>query len=133
MKRQWLGWKYALMIIGLAVLALLVMDFNNRMAELKRLSSQSELVAAEVTSLVQTQTHLQTQIAYATSEAAVMEWAYQEGHWLREGDVPVVPLAEGSAPEPTAMPIPTQTPESNWQIWFSLFFDRQPPSNFISP
>jgi hypothetical protein len=121
------------MIIGLAVLTLLVMDFNNRMAELKRLSSQHELVAAEVTSLVQTQTHLETQIAYATSEAAVMEWAYQEGHWLREGDVPVVPLPDGSAPEPTAMPIPTQTQESNWQIWFSLFFDRQPPSNFISP
>jgi hypothetical protein len=133
MKRQWLGWKYALMIIGLAVLALLVMDFNNRMAELKRLSGQRELVAAEVTSLVRTQTHLQTQIAYATSEAAVMEWAYQEGHWLREGDVPVVPLPEGSVPEPTPVPIPTQTQASNWQIWFSLFFDRQPPSNFPSP
>jgi hypothetical protein len=133
MKRQWLGWKYALMIIGLAVLVLLVMDFNNRMAELKRLSSQREEVAAEVTSLLQTQTHLETQITYATSEAAVMEWAYQEGHWLREGDVPVVPLPDGSAPEPTPVPVPTQTQQSNWEIWFSLFFDRQPPANFISP
>jgi hypothetical protein len=133
MMRQWLGWKYALVIIGLVVLALLVMDFNNRMAELKRLSAQRDVVAAEVTSLVQTQTHLGTQIAYATSEAAVMEWAYQEGHWLREGDIPVIPLPDGDPSEPTAVPTLVPTQASNWQVWFSLFFDRQPPANIASP
>ena len=102
MRRQWLGWKYALAVIGLAVLTLLVMDFNNRMAELRRLSDQRVIVAGRATDLVRTQQNLETKIAYATSEAAVLEWAYQEGKWVREGDVPIVPLAEpGSAPEPT--------------------------------
>ena len=124
MRRQWLGWKYALIVIGLIVLTLLVMDFNNRMAELRRLSDQQKIVAAEVTELVRTQTHLETQIAYATSDAAVLEWAYEEGKWIREGDYPVVPLAvEESTPEPTIAPTATQVPEPNWEIWMSLFVD----------
>ena len=125
MKRQWLGWKYALTIIGLIVLALLVMDFNNRMAELRQLSDQKEAVAVEATQLAQTKVYLETQIAYATSDRAVLEWAYSEGHWIREGDVRVVPLAEAeSTPEATEAPEPTATPESPWRIWLSLFIDR---------
>ncbi|HEY5571891.1 MAG TPA: hypothetical protein VIK64_02655, partial [Anaerolineales bacterium] len=64
MRRQWLGWKYALAVIGLAVLTLLVMDFNNRMAELRRLSDQRVIVAGRATDLVRTQQNLETQIAY---------------------------------------------------------------------
>ena len=125
MRRQWLGWKYALAVIGLAVLTLLVMDFNNRMAELRRLSDQRVIVAGRATDLVRTQQNLETQIAYATSEAAVLEWAYQEGKWVREGDVPIVPLGEpGSAPEPTPAPAATAAPESNLEIWLSLFLDE---------
>jgi hypothetical protein len=74
---------------------------------------------------MRTQQNLQTQMAYATSEAAVLEWAYQEGKWVREGDVPIVPLAEpGSAPEPTPAPAATAVPESNLEIWLSLFLDE---------
>jgi cell division protein FtsB len=124
MKRQWLGWKYALLVIGLVILVLLVMDFNNRMAELRRLSDQREVVAAEVAALEQTRISLETQIAYATSEGAVMQWAYQEGRWVQQGDVLVVPVSPGeSTPVPQAMLSPTPQPESNWKIWLSLFFD----------
>ena len=125
MIRQWLGWKYALMVIGLLVLVLLVMDFNSRMAELRRLSDKKDEVAAQVTSLVQTQTQLETQIAYATSDLAVMEWGYQEGHQAREGDFPVVPLEEpGGEPEATKVPRPTPQIDNNWQVWLSLFVDE---------
>jgi cell division protein FtsB len=125
MKRQWLGWKYALVIIGLVILTLLVMDFNNRMAELRRLSDQKEIVAAKVTNLVNTQQSLETQIAFATSDAAVLEWAYQEGKWVREGDHPVVPLQPpGETPEPTVVAVVTPQPENNLEIWLSLFVDR---------
>ena len=124
MRRQWLGWKYALLVIGLVILALLVMDFNNRMADLRRLSDQRELVAAQVTELAQTRTSLETQIAYATSEAAVRQWAYQEGRWVQQGDVLVVPVSPGeSTPAPQVSATPTPQPESNWKIWLSLFFD----------
>ena len=126
MKRSWLGWKYALLVIGLVVLTLLVMDFNNRMAELRRLSDKREDVAVEATGLMQTQVHLETQIAYATSEAAVVEWAYEEGHMVREGENLVIPLAyPGFTPEVTVIPTATPEPESNLQIWFSLFLESR--------
>jgi cell division protein FtsB len=126
MKRTWLGWKYALLVIGLIVLALLVMDFNNRMAELRRLSDKKEDVAAEATNLVETQIYLETQIAYTTSEAAVRDWAYEEGHMVREGENLVIPLEyPGFTPEVNIIPTPTPAPESNWQIWLSLFLESR--------
>jgi cell division protein FtsB len=126
MKRTWLGWKYALLVIGLIVLTLLVMDFNNRMAELRRLSDKREDVAVEATNLVQTQVQLKTQITYATSEAAVEEWAYEEGHMVREGENLVIPLEyPGFTPEVTILPTATPEPKSNWQIWVSLFLESR--------
>ncbi len=126
MKRTWLGWKYALLVIGLIVLTLLIMDFNNRMAELSRLSDKREDVAVDATSLVQTQLQLETQIAYATSGAAVEEWAYEEGHMVREGENLVIPLEyPGYTPEVTIIPTATPVPKSNWQIWVSLFLESR--------
>jgi cell division protein FtsB len=126
MKRTWLGWKYALIVIGLVVLTLLVMDFNNRMAELSRLSDKREDVAVEATGLRQTQVFLETQVAYATSVAAVEEWAYEEGHMVREGENLVIPLEyPGFTPEVTIVPTPTPEPESNFQIWLSLFLESR--------
>ena len=122
MKRTWLGWKYALIVIGLVVLTLLVMDFNNRMAEQRRLSDKREDVAVEATDLRHTQVYLETQIAYATSEAAVREWAYEEGHMVREGENLVIPLEyPGFTPEVTIIPTATHETETNFQIWLSLF------------
>jgi cell division protein FtsB len=126
MKRTWLGWKYALLVIGLIVLTLLVMDFNNRMAEFRRLSDKREDVAVEATNLVQTQVQLETQIAYATSEGAVEEWAYEEGHMVREGENLVIPLEyPGFTPKVTILPTATPEPKSNWQIWISLFLESR--------
>ncbi len=113
------------MIIGLVVLALLVMDFNSRMEDLRRLRDQQGVVVREVTEMAETQAHLETQIAFATSEGAVEEWAYVEGHWVRQGDQPVVPVSPpGTTPQATSSPLPTLQPASNWQIWVSLFFDQ---------
>ncbi|UCE00587.1 MAG: hypothetical protein JSV42_07695 [Chloroflexota bacterium] len=126
MKRTWLGWKYALLVIGLVVLTLLVMDFNNRMAELRRLSDRRDDVAFEATNLMNTQVFLETQIAYATSEAAVDKWAYEEGHMVREGENLVIPLEyPGFTPEVTVLPTATPEPESNFQIWLSLFLESR--------
>ena len=126
MKLNWLGWKYALVVIGVIVLALLVMDFNNRMAELRRLSDKKEDVAAEATQLVNTQVHLETQIAHATSQGAVEEYAYEEGHMVREGENLVVPLEyPGFTPQVTHIPTATPEPKSNLQIWYSLFLESR--------
>jgi hypothetical protein len=121
------GIKYGALAIGLAMAILLIMDFNGRMAELNRLKGQRDQVAAQATSLAQTQVGFKTQIAYATSEAGVLEWAYQDGHWVREGDYLVVPVPKGDATIPTPTPVPQPTPEpvSNVQLWMTLFFDQR--------
>ena len=126
MKRWLEGWKYAAFLTILVVSALMIMDFNSRLAEYKRLSTQRDSVSVQVTSLAQTETNLQTQIAYATSRAGVRQWAYEDGHWVQQGDnlvVPISPKQSTPAPKPTA--VITPTPMSNWQLWMTLFVDPQ--------
>jgi len=101
------------------------MDFNSRMAELRRLTAEKQDVSARVTSLVETQVALETQVAYATSEAAVYYWAYNFEHMGREGDVLVVPIQqEGLTPQATHTPVITPEVIQNWQVWMSLFVDQ---------
>ena len=117
--------KYFIIIFGIGILIMLVLGFINRIIDLRRLSAEAEQVEAQVAMLKQTQTKLDAQIAYATSDAAVEEWAYTEAHWIREGDHPVVPLSpQESTPSP--LPVPSPTPQSieNWQVWKALFFDQ---------
>ncbi len=122
------GWKPIVILAGFAVLVLLVMDFNSRMSVLRRLTAEKQDVSARVTSLVETQVSLETQVAYATSDAAVYYWAYNFQHMGRQGDVLVVPIQpSGSVPEPTPTPVVTAEVIQNWQVWLSLFVD-QPPS-----
>jgi cell division protein FtsB len=126
MKQLKFSWKYAVIIVGVIFLAYLVMDFNNRMVNLRNLSEQRDRVAAQVTSLVQERSKLETQIAYATSEAAVVQWAYEEGRMVRPGDNPIIPLAPAqSTPAPTPNPIITQPAVEKWQVWIMLFVDKQ--------
>ncbi len=124
MKRLNFSWKYALIITGVVVLAFLVMDFNTRMAALRRLTLEKETVAAQLAGLQMTQTRLQTAIAYATSEAAVEDWAYEDGNLVRPGDNPIVPVGPGdSTPAPAPTPVVVTAQVSNWQMWLWLFVD----------
>ncbi len=121
------GWKPVVILVGFAVMVLLVMDFNSRMAVLRRLTAEKEDVSARVTSLVETQVSLETQVAYATSDAAVYYWAYNFQHMGRQGDVLVVPIQpSGSLPQPTPTPVVTPQVIQNWQVWLSLFVEQPP-------
>ncbi|GAB4581823.1 MAG: hypothetical protein Fur0022_45740 [Anaerolineales bacterium] len=125
---EWLKNHLRKILIGalLVIIILLMAEFNNRMTELNRLTEQRDRAAAQITSLVQTQVALGTQIAYATSVSAVEQWAYEEGKLIRPGDNPVVPLASGETQNPTPVPAsPIQAGEvvENWEVWFALFFD----------
>ena len=108
---------------GIFVLILLVIEFNTRLEELNRLSEQRKVVQQQATQSAQTQIALQTQVAFAGSDQAVEEWARSEGHYVQEGDQPVVPLGQpGSTPVEANTPAPTSTPPPNWQTWWNLFF-----------
>lgn len=107
-------------------MVVLLLDFSRRIDTLDRLTSQLESVQADATYVMQTQEALMTQIAYATSDAAVEEWAYEDGKWVRIGEnlVEIVPLGEAT---PTANEeIAPQTSEPpKWRIWWELFFGDQ--------
>ena len=112
-----------LVIIGIVALVFVVLEFNRRLEELKLLNDQTELVRTQATQAVQTQFALQTDVAYANSTAAVEEWARTDGHYIRDGDLPIVPVgAPGVAPLEISTPIPTPTPMQNWEVWWELFF-----------
>lgn len=111
--------------LGIFILILVVIEFNSRLEELNRLNDQRDEIRALATQSVQTQMALQTQVAYANSTAAVDEWARTEGHYVLEGDQPVIPVVQpGSEPviAPTVSPAPT--PMQNWEVWWRLFFDE---------
>jgi hypothetical protein len=120
-------WRNILFILGMFLLAILLMDFSRRIDEMDRLTTQLETVAAEATTVMETQEGLITQVAYATSDAAVEEWAYLDGKWVRSGEslVEIVPLGD-----PAITPVTTEVPQaverSNWSIWWELFFGDHP-------
>ncbi len=108
---------------GIFLLILFVIEFNSRLEELNRLNDQRDQVRLMATQAMQTQMAMQTQVAYAGSTAAVEEWARTDGHYLQEGDQPVVPIGlPGSQPVIQSTPVPIPTPMQNWEVWWSLFF-----------
>jgi hypothetical protein len=110
---------------GIFILVVFVIEFNNRLEELNRLNDQRDHMRALATQAAQTQAALQTQVAYAASTEAVEEWARTQGHYIQEGDQPVVPLGKpGSAPAVVQTPVPSPTPMQNWEIWWALFFEE---------
>ena len=111
--------------IGILILVFIVLEFNRRLEELNMLNEQSELVQLHATQAVQTQLALQTQVAYAGSNAAVEEWARTDGHYIKDGDLPVVPLGQpGSPPIEASTPTAIPTQPSNWEVWWHLFFGK---------
>ena len=110
-------------MIGIFVLVFIVLEFNRRLEELNMLNKQHEVVMTQATQAVQTQLALQTQVAYAGSTAAVEEWARTDGHYIRDGDLPVVPIGQpGDAPMQVTTPAPTATQSAKWEVWWNLFF-----------
>ncbi|EKD88713.1 MAG: hypothetical protein ACD_34C00386G0004 [uncultured bacterium] len=110
-------------ILGIVAIVLffLVMDLNNRLNELSRLSAQQEKASTVIAVLQNTLNALDTQVAYSNSEGAVEDWAYEEGHMTRPGENLVIPLSPpGTTPIPEVIVIATPQPVANWQIWLAL-------------
>ena len=115
-------WRNIFVVFGLILAVVLLVDFNHRMEELDRLSTQLNSVRAEATAIIQTQNALSGQVAYATSDVAVEEWAY-DNKMVRPGEHPV-----SVVPGPDTTPTPELAITSSgggipiWRIWWELFF-----------
>ena len=115
-------WRNILIVAGLILAVVMLIDFNRRMDELNRLTANLGVVRAEGTAVMQTQESLKAQVAFATSDAAVNQWA-RENKWVRPGEH-VIQLEPAGNVTPTAEPISvtqTQSPP-NWSTWWQLFF-----------
>lgn len=116
------------MVVGLGVLILLALGLNNRISIKRQLSEQEEVVNTQVAALEATRAALQAEIDFATSEAAVEEWAYTEARMIREGDNLIVPISpHESTPTPSVSIQVTTDPMETWEAWLALFFDPSLP------
>src|SRR5512146_815820 len=96
-----------LVMIGILALVFIVLEFNRRLEELNMLNKQNQAIQTQATQAIQTQFALQTQVAYAGSTAAVEEWARTDGHYIKDGDLPVVSIGQaGAAPIEAKAPTP---------------------------
>jgi hypothetical protein len=115
-------WRNILIVMGLFVAVVLLVDFNHRMEELDRLSTQLNSVRLEATAIIATQTALAGQVAFATSDVAVEQWAY-DNKMVRPGEHPVSVVPGGNT---TPTPGPTGSAPGGdvpiWRIWWELFF-----------
>jgi cell division protein FtsB len=125
MENMKLTGKKILAVFGLVILAYLILDLNHRVSELMRLTSERDALATSVAEVKQTQSFLESQIAYANSDAAVEKWAREDASMARAGDHPVVMLPDPKyTPQPTPTLVVTQVVMQNWQIWGELFFGQ---------
>lgn len=124
MKKLHLNWKQLAGIGGFIVLFFLLMDFNSRINELNRLNTQLSKMETEVSASRATESALQEQIQYATSEAAVNEYARNNG-LVGDDEKLVIPIGNATPIPQTALE-PTKIPEkvTNSEIWWALFFGK---------
>lgn len=126
MEKFSVNWRRVGVFVGIAVLSLIIIEFNARLEELNRLTEEAEAYRIKATQAMQTQIALQTQVAYASSDAAVEDYARGDNHMIQEGDIPAVPYGSGSGTTiSTPTPTPTPTPMPNWQVWWDLFFGER--------
>jgi len=115
-----------LTLVGLVAGLLIVLDFNQRLAVAQRLVDARNQAATEVALLEQAQFVLQTQVAYATTDAAVIQWAHESGKLVLPGEVLVVPVVPTPTATPPPLPATPPPPPPAWTLWWNLFFDTQP-------
>jgi cell division protein FtsB len=112
--------------IALVVIFFLLMGLSARYNELSKLSDQNNLMQTEVVALRITNSHIETQIGYATSEVAVEEYAREKGYMVKPGEVLIVPLSSSElTPTPVLQPTVETKSLPNWKIWYELFFSDQ--------
>ena len=118
-----------LAIVGLVAGVLVVLDFGQRLAAAQRLRASADQEATQVAKQESEHTLLETQVAYATTDAAVIEWAHSGGKLVQPGEVLVEPVIPTPLPTQPPPPPAVTPPPPNWALWWNLFFDAPLPVN----
>jgi len=122
-RRPGLSLLQILVLAGCVVGLLIAVDFNQRLQRIRRTEVENARLRTEVAQLEAEQFALQTQVAYATTDAAVIAWAHAEGKLAQPGEVLVVPLLPPSPTPLPPQPTPTPLPPATWELWWNLFFE----------
>ena len=110
---------YGIMLL----LFLLLMSLSARVNELNQLTEQYQMMNTDVGALRSTNAYLETEIAFAASDAAVDEYAREEGLMVKPGEVLVIPISpDNPTPEPEVQEVAAVEVVPNWRIWYQLFF-----------
>jgi cell division protein FtsB len=108
-----------LLIAGAIILFLLVFgELWRRISQAAQLRALERQIGAQVTQLAEESNRQATEIAGAQSDAAVADWARNEGRMVLPGEVLIQPLAPTAAATVTA---PEENPSSdvpNWRVWW---------------
>lgn len=119
MKRLFRVWfRRVAIFAGLLVLIGLMIDFNARLVRLTHLRAQRDIEKERLIEVENTKDALLVEIAFASSEAALEEWAREEGRLTKPDDIAVIPLpVEVPTPIPEIIEQTYIEPESNWDAW----------------
>ena len=116
--------KRLIAIVLVVLLILLMMGFNNRLVNMNRLIRQENILQTRIAGLESTKIAVEEQVAYATSEIALEEWARESNHMIEPGDQAIVLIAPD---EQLSTPVPTPVAKeeiklSNFETWKLLLF-----------
>ncbi len=118
------NFKQTILIIMIIGFVFMMMDLNNRLSALFRLTGQRDQISTEVAQLTATMDEIQREIDFAKSDAAVGEWARLE-HMAQPGDKLIVPLPGSKAtPQPSVKTTSVPEVALPWQVWRELFFGQ---------
>ena len=122
--RPQLTWGQIGALLALVLLVAVIVDFSRRLATSQRLTEAANQAGTEVAALETEQGALRTQVAYATTDAAVVQWALEHGRMVRPGEQLVVPIIPTAQPTPVPGPVALPPPPPNWTLWWQLFFGQ---------
>jgi hypothetical protein len=114
-----------MILVFLVIMALAMINLNDRLREYSRLTSERDALQGEVAVLQVTSQGLATQLAYAVSDKAVEEYA-RNSHRVREGEKLVVVLTpQGNlvSTPPSRVTLDERSAQK-WEVWWALFFAR---------
>ena len=114
-----------MILVFLVIMALAMVNLNDRLREYSRLTSERDTLQGEVAVLQVTSQGLATQLAYAVSDKAAEEYA-RNSHRVREGEKLVVVLTpQGNlvSTPPSRVSLDERSAQK-WEVWWALFFGR---------